>query len=167
MGVALLILDESVADHRVQTQIQRDSAVEKVTFQPTSEKTPNEKFLLQIIETSGELMAVLGKSVTLEEFEPVTSDKRQHWQIRLLDLQSPRLVPMQLGESEPNPIFAVYGLAHGVLPAEMAGQLQTFLCSGKVALMWRVLSRLLMQKWQFQRLSLAAYQLRQHIDYQN
>ncbi len=78
---------------------------------------------------------------------------------------------MELGESyaenHPNPIFAVYGLQHGNLPTETAVQLQRFLCSGEVALLARVLPRLIMQKWQFKRLNQAARQLRQELDSKN
>ncbi|EDN70218.1 membrane protein [Beggiatoa sp. PS] len=105
----------------------------------------------------------------LEEFEAdyQTGVDRVRWQIQLSATQPIQLLPMQVGENYPNPIFAVYGLAHGVLPDRIADQLQTFLCSGKVALMARVLPRLLMQKWQFERLDIAAYQLRQPMDSQN
>jgi hypothetical protein len=51
-------------------------------------------------------------------------------------------------ENDPNPIFAVYSLASGILPDEVADQLQTFLCSSQVSLMARVLPRLMRQKWQ-------------------
>jgi hypothetical protein len=169
MGVALLILDDSVATH----QIQCNTTDGTVTFKPATEKTPNEKILLKVEEGFGELMDLLKTPVTLEEFEPDyhPATDWNRWQIQLSSSQPPRLAPMQIGESYaeiyPNPIFAVYGLAHGILPTEVAEPLQTFLCSGKVALMWRVLSRLMMQKWQFKRLDIAAYQLRQEIDSQN
>jgi hypothetical protein len=165
MGVALLILDESVAAH----QIQCNTTDGTVTFKSVTEKTPNEKILLKVTDGFGELMDLLETPVTLEEFEP-DDHPATDWsslQIQLSSSQLPRLAPMQIGEIYPNPIFAVYGLAHGILPTEVAEQLQTFLCSGKVALMWRVLSRLMMQKWQFKRLDMAAYQLRQKIDSQN
>jgi hypothetical protein len=105
----------------------------------------------------------------LEEFEAdyQTGVDRVSWQIQLSETQPIQLLPMQVGENYSNPIFAVYGLAHGVLPDRITDQLQTFLCSGKVALMTRLLPRLLMQKWQFERLDIAAYQLRQPIDLQN
>ena len=163
MGVALLILDESVAAH----QIQCNTTAGTVTFKPVTEKTPSEKILLKVKEGFGELIS-LKTPVTLEEFEaeyhPATD--WNSWQIQLSASQ-PSLAPMQVGENYPNPIFAVYGLAHGSLPTEAAEQLQTFLCSGKVALMARVLPRLLMQKWQFKRLDIAAAQLRQRLDSKN
>jgi hypothetical protein len=162
MGVALLILDESVAAH----QIQCNTTDGTVTFKQVTEKTPNEKILLKV--THGELMNSLKTPVTLEEFEPnIHPTTDSNWQIQLSSSQPPCLAPMQVGEIYPNPVFAVFGLAHGILPTEVAEQLQTFLCSGKVALMWRVLSRLMMQKWQFKRLDMAAYQLRQRLDLKN
>ncbi len=165
MGVALLILDESVAIHEIQCQTTEGSVI----YKPVTDKTPNEKILFKIQDDFGELMDVLKTPVTLEAFEPEyqPASDWNNWQIQLSASQGPCLAPMQVGEMYSNPIFAVYGLAHGVLPDEVAVQLQTFLCSGKVALMWRLLSRLLMQKWQFERLDLAAYQLRQQLDLKN
>jgi len=165
-GVALLILDESIsAAHQIQCQTITGTA----TFKPATEKTPNEKILLKVTDGFGELINSLKNPVTLEEFEADYQPgvERISWQIQLSATQPIQLLPMQVGENYPNPIFAVYGLAHGVLPDEAADQLQTFLCSSKVALMWRILSRLIMQKWQFERLDIAAYQLRQPMDSQN
>jgi len=165
MGVALLILDESVATHEIQCNTTEGSVI----YKAVTDKTPNEKILFKIQDDFGELMDVLKTPVTLEAFEPDyhPASDWSNWQIQLSASQRPSLAQMQVGEMYPNPIFAVYGLAHGVLPDEVAVQLQTFLCSGKVALMWRVLSRLMMQKWQFERLDMAAYQLRQRLDLKN
>jgi hypothetical protein len=165
MGVALLILDESISAVH---QIQCDTITGTATFKPATKKTPNEKILLKVKEGFGELIS-FKTPVTLEEFEAdyQTGVVRINWQIQFSETQPIQLLPMQVDESCPNPIFAVYGLAHGVLPDEAADQLQTFLCSGKVALMWRILARLMMQKWQFERLDIAAYQLRQPLDSQN
>ena len=153
MGVALLILDESItAAHQIQCQTTTGTAI----FQPVTLKIPNEKILLTVTGTP------LNNPVTLEAFEAELDEGP--WQIQLPAIQ---LQPMQNGENYPNPVFAVYGLAHGVLPDAVADQLQQFLCSGQAALMWHILSRLLMQKWQFQRLDLAANILRQRLDAKN
>jgi len=166
MGVALLILDESIsAAHQIECHTITGAA----TFKSATEKTPNEKILLKVIHGFGEQMDSLKTPVTLEEFEPDYQTGVDHirWQIQLSETQPIQLLPMQVDESSPNPIFAVYGLAHGLLPDEAAEQLQIFLCSGKVALMARVLPRLIMQKWQVERLDIAAYQLRQPMDLKN
>jgi hypothetical protein len=163
MGVALLILDESIsAAHRIQCQTDEG----RVIFQPVADKTPSEKILLTVTAP------MLQTPVTLEEFEPHYDPPTdwEHWQIELSAAQL-NLVPMQpnknYAEDDPNPIFTVYGLAHGMLPDEVADQLQTFLCSSQVSLMARLLPRLMMQKWQFKRLDIAAYQIRQQLDLQN
>jgi hypothetical protein len=160
IGMALLILDESVATHQVQCHYPAGT----VTFKPTTDKIPNEKILLTV--TSEELHDTL--PATLEEFEPEfqpTTDW-DNWQLQFSS-QTFHLTPMKIGEQYPNPVFTVYGLAHGILPDKAAEQLQSFLCSGKVALMWQVLSRLIMQKWQFKRLDMAAYEFRKRLDVEN
>ncbi|MDM8566830.1 hypothetical protein QUF74_14400 [Candidatus Halobeggiatoa sp. HSG11] len=162
MGVALLIMNETVKEYKVSC----NTNIGKVTFQPaTDNKTPNEKFLLKI--ASNELREI--PPATLEEFEPEYQPTTNcyNWQIKISSSQPLNLAPMELGENHHNPIFAVYGLAHGHLPSTAANQLQNFLCSGDVALMWQVLTRLIMQKWQFERLDIAASELRQQLDSKN
>ncbi|MCK5719610.1 MAG: hypothetical protein KAH84_06630 [Thiomargarita sp.] len=158
MGVTLLIMDDSVTVH----QIQCNTSTGATIFKPTTEKVPDEKILLKVTDKLGTIRT----PVTLEEFEPnnYSINEKSNWQIQLSSSQTPCLIPMQVGENYPNPIFAVYGLAHSILPDEVAEQLQIFLCSDKVALIWRIFARLMMQKWQFQRLDIAAYQLRQQLD---
>ena len=165
MGLALLILDESVAKH----QIQCNTTEGTVTFKPSTTKTSSEKILLKVTDGLGELIDTL-EPVTLEEFTPEykPATYQHNWQIQLSANQQIQLIPMQLGENYPNPIFAVYGLAHSNLPPEAANQLQDFLCgNSQVTLMWHILPRLLMQKWQFKRLDIAAYQLRRELDSKN
>ncbi|MDM8568326.1 hypothetical protein QUF50_02185 [Thiotrichales bacterium HSG1] len=160
IGVALLILDETVNKYKISCK----TNIGTVTFQPAiNYKTPNEKFLLKI--ASNELKEI--PPATLEEFEPQYQPITNcyNWQIKISTPIS--LKPMELGENHHNPIFAVYGLAHGNLPSEAADQLQNFLCSGDVALMWQVLTRLIMQKWQFERFDMTAAKLRQQLDSKN
>lgn len=166
MGVAMLIMDDSLDDH----QIKLSTNFGEMLFKPSTSKTPSEKLLLKITDTSGELIKEMNKPAIFKEFE------RQHdpatawdsWQIQLDVRQPPFLTLMQVGENHPNPVFAVYGLAHGV--PELAiwpSQLRAFLCQSLVAVMARILPRLIMQKWQFQRLNIAAHQLRQWLDTKN
>jgi len=168
MGVALLIMDDSLDDH----QIKLNTNFGEMIFKPSTSKTPSEKLLLKITEASGELMEEMNKPAIFEEFE------RQHdpstaldsWQIQLDVTQPPFLTLMQAGENHPNPVFIVYGLAHGRLPDEAVwpSQLRAFLCqSPAAAVMARILPRLILQKWQFQRLNMAARHLRQWLDTKN
>jgi hypothetical protein len=164
MGVALLIMDETTKAH----QISLSTPDGKVTFKPPTQKTPSEKRLLSVTEAF-DIIDTMKAPATLEEFEP-ESRFLDNWQIQLDTTQPPLLASMQPGENYPNPVFAVYGLAHGELPDEAADwpyQLQAFLCSGKAAVFARVLPRLIMQKWQFKRLDIAARQLRQQLDTTN
>ncbi|RKZ91881.1 MAG: hypothetical protein DRR19_05980 [Candidatus Parabeggiatoa sp. nov. 1] len=130
MGVAMLIMDETLDAH----QISFDTTEGKVTFKPSTQKTPAEKILLKVTDKFGELTDSLKTPATVEEFQPVHHPAAmEHWQIQLDPTQPPQLALMQVGEIHPNPVFAVYGLAHGILPtaADWPHQLQGFLCSGK------------------------------------
>jgi len=167
MGVAVLIMDETIEAH----QISLSTTDGKVTFKPSTQKTPSEKILLNVTEPVG-IIDTMKVPATLEEFEPEhrPATTLDSWQIQLDTTQPPFLTSMQPGETYPNPVFAVYGLAHGELPDEAADwphQLQAFLCSGKAAVFARVLPRLIMQKWQFKRLDIAARQLRQRLEAKN
>jgi hypothetical protein len=87
----------------------------------------NEKILLKVTDGFGELIDRLETPVTLEEFEPEyqpTTDFSS-WQIQFSstsahtedkeELREVYLALMSIGEIYPNPVFAVYGLAHGVV----------------------------------------------------
>jgi hypothetical protein len=76
MGVALLILDESIsAAHQIQCHTITGTA----TFKPAAEKTSNEKILLKATDGLGELMDSLKTPVTLEELEP-DYEPTTHWE---------------------------------------------------------------------------------------
>jgi len=159
MGVALLIMDETVDTHQVKIGT---ATGDLVIFQSAPHKTTAEKILLQIEENQEH---VLPKPVTFEEFE--LDQSQTTWQIQLSSLHPPRLTPMTIGEKPQNPVFAVYGLAHGRLEDECADQLQSFLCSGTTAVFARLLPRLLMQKWQYTRINEDAHHGRTQLDKKN
>jgi len=159
MGVALLIMDETVDSHRVKI----GTTTGEVIFQSSPHQTAAEKILLQVEENQDH---VLPKPVTFEEW--VELDQSQTaWQIQLSSYHPPRLIPMQIGEAPQNPVFAVYGLAHGQLEDDCANQLQNFLCSGSTAVFARLLPRLLMQKWQYTRINEDAHHFRTQLDRKN
>jgi hypothetical protein len=160
MGVALLIMDETVDTHQIKIGTTTGATV---IFQSAPHKTAAEKILLQIEENQDH---VLPKPVTFEEW--VELDQTQvAWQIQLSSLHPPRLTPIQVGEAPQNPVFAVYGLAHGRLEDDCATQLQNFLCSGTTAVFARLLPRLLMQKWQYTRINEDAHHFRTRLDNKN
>ncbi len=160
MGVALLIMDETVDTHQIKIGTTTGNPV---IFQSSPHQTTVEKTLLHVEENQDH---VLPKPVTFEEL--VELDRSQTaWQIQLSSSHPPRLTPMTIGEKPQNPVFAVYGLAHGRLEDECADQLQSFLCSGSTAVFARLIPRLLMQKWQYTRINEDAHHFRTRLDLKN
>ena len=163
MGVALLINDARLDSHKI-TALLRGS-VNPVVFQP-------EMGLFQVNYTSPDNEEMTA-SASLTLFEPQSQDIQQgkHWQLQL-DLPVPQLAPIDMAKNSanptiaPNPIFAVYGLAHGDLDKmgdKTAQALQDFLINDEPAVLMRVLPRLLIRQWQFTRMDFAALQVRQHL----
>ncbi len=91
MGVALLILDESVAAHQIECVITDGT----VSFKPSTKKTSSEKILLKVLHkkirikiTDGVKKYINGLEeapVTLEEFVPEyqPATNQHNWQIQL------------------------------------------------------------------------------------
>jgi len=157
-GVALVILDdgESVARHSVHvTSSAQDFPLLRFV------KPPSMEFLFRIGKT-GE-----SKKACLHQFVPMTSNgrvSRKNLQLRLSP--TPQLVPFELGELQPNPVFSVYGLSYGgggqwkdaveqVLVQKSLGN--------KPSLLATVFARLIMGQWQFQRMDEEARELRQTV----
>lgn len=170
MGVALVIMDETVEPH----QIKLNTTEGEIIFKPSQYKTPTEKYLLQVEEVVPNGLhnkECMSKPAHLEEFEiDKPTNDLEDWQIQLSSTQAPCLKPVQEGENQPNPVFSVYGLAHGKLEpvdADWPDQLQAFLCSGKTSVLVYVMLRLIMQKWQFMRLHFDGVQLRKNVDLKN
>lgn len=165
MGVSLVIMDETLEHH----QIKLNTVQGEVIFKPSVDKTPSEKFLLQVHNEK-----CMPKSAHFEEFE-IDGQKKslKYWHIQLSSTQPPRLKPIEDGENKPNPVFCVYGLAHGKLdPVESvdvnwADQLHMFLCGGKSKVLVYVILRLMVEKWQFTRLYFDAVQFRKCLDLKN
>ncbi len=166
-GVSLLIMDETV-DEDIH-QIRLNTTLGEVVFKSVAE-LPSKKILLKVIGEAADMPIT-----QIEEFKPecgFVSDTK-HWQIKLSTTQPIELVPMRPEEDSPNSVLSVYALAHGVLPDYLSDeqgwgkQLHYFLCSGKAAVMMRILPRLMMQQWQFKRIDLAADKLRKKLDVKN
>jgi hypothetical protein len=171
LGVVLLISDARLESHSVTVSLRgvADSRVNKVVFKPDS-------WLFQVIHTPPENSGVeqMPTPAILARFEPhfqaIQQDK--HWQLRL-DLYTPQLAPLDMTPNTANPIiaanpiFAVYGLAHGELhdtgDATWPQELQNFLIGREPALVVRILPRLIVRQWQFTQLDFAARQVRQHL----
>jgi hypothetical protein len=146
MGVALLINDARLDSHKITASL-RGSA-NPVVFQPEIE-------LFQVNYTSPDNEEMTA-SANLTLFEPQSQDIQQgkHWQLQL-DLPVPQLAPIDMAKNSanptiaPNPIFAVYGLAHGDLDKmgdKTAQALQDFLINDEPAVLMRVLPRLLIRQ---------------------
>ncbi len=147
-----------------------DSAVSQVDFIPDTwllyvDHTPHEDSPFERMPEP----AILARFEA--QFQHIQQDK--HWQL-LLDLPIPQLAPMEIASNSsnpslaPNPIFAVYGVAHGeVIPhageEEWLYQLQDFLVGQGQALLIRLLPRLLVREWQFMRMDLAANLVRKYL----
>ncbi len=163
IGVALLINDAHLDSHTITASLR--STINQVDFKP-------EIGLFQVNYTPPDNKGVAAPAI-LTLFEPQFQAIQQgkHWQLQL-DLPVPQLVPIEMTKNSanptiaPNPIFAVYGLAHGDL--EQIGEtttqaLQDFLINDDPAVLVRVLPRLLIRQWQFTRMDFAAIQVRQHL----
>ena len=164
MGVALLINDARLDSHTITASL-RGSA-NRVVFRP-------EIGLFQVSYAPPDDNEGVAATAILTLFEPQFQAIQQskYWQIQL-DLPVPQLVPIEMAKNSanptiaPNPIFAVYGLAHGDLDEigePTAQALQDFLINDEPAVLVRVLPRLLIRQWQFTRMDYAAIQARQHL----
>lgn len=173
MGVSLVIMDETLEHH----QIKLNTDQGEVIFKPSVDKTPTEKFLLQVEDVvSDDLHSkkCMPKPAHFEEFEiEKQTNSLKNWHIQLSSTQPPCLKPIVDGENQPNPVFSVYGLAHGKLEpvesvdADWADQLQAFLCGGKSKVLVYVILRLMIEKWQFTRLYFDGVQFRKCLDLEN
>jgi hypothetical protein len=160
LGVALLINDASLESHRITVPLRTsgDSTVSQVVFIPDT-------WLLHVVHTPPEDSSFgrMPEPAILAQFEPqflpIQQDK--YWQL-LLELPIPQLAPMEIAAntSNPslaaNPVFAVYGIAHG----------EAMLNTNEwplPALLVRLLPRLLMREWQFLRMDLAARQVLKYL----
>ncbi|MDM8561448.1 hypothetical protein [Candidatus Parabeggiatoa sp. HSG14] len=169
IGVALLIRDSDLESCTITLPLRGtgNSTANQVAFEPNM-------WLLQVIHTSFEKepLEQITTPAIFAHFQPQFQKIQQnnHWQLRL-DLHIPQLAPMDISENiadfnfAPNPVFAVYGLAHGdyVGDGEWLQHLQGFLLEDEPALLVRVLPRLLMHEWQFTRMDLAAIFIRKHL----
>lgn len=162
MGVSLVIMDETLEHH----QIKLNTDQGEVIFKPSVDKTPTEKFLLQVHNKK-----CMPKPAHFEEFEIDRQKKSlKYWHIKLSSTQLPCLKPIVDGENQPNPVFCVYGLAHGKLETvdvNWADQLQAFLFGGKSKVLVYVILRLMVEKWQFTRLYFDGVQFRKCLDLKN
>ncbi len=160
LGVALLIADEQLDSHTITLSFKGPGGADRVRFKPG-------RSLLQIDSEENGFEG--GAFVRFEPCYRLPSTK-QHWQLQL-DVAMPYLAPMAISKNTPkphfapNPVFAVYGLAHGALPEKETWpkQLQDFLVGGGEALLVRILPRLLIRQWQFTRMDLAARLVRQYL----
>ncbi len=160
MGVALLINDARVNSHKITASLR--GTANQVVFKP-------DIGLFQVNYTPPDNKGIAATAI-LNIFEPQFQaiQEDQHWQLQL-DLPVPQLVPIEMTKNSanptiaPNPIFAVYGLAHGDLEEIGEKALQDFLISDEPAILVRVLPRLLIRQWQLTRMDFAAIQVRQHL----
>lgn len=113
LGVALLILDDALQRHHNTIALdlyENPNRVGRVVF------NAEEKILFNIRDT----MAIMPQVATFYRFRPALDGqmrKPENWSLRL-DKPSPYLLQIQpLSDSHPefrnNPVFAVYGIAHG------------------------------------------------------
>lgn len=170
LGVALLINDTHLESHTVMVPFKEpdDSIATQVIFKPDT-------WLLQITHTPDNsdseqkpIQALLAQFKA--QFQVIPQAK--HWQIQL-DSSIPHLAPMVISQDTANPdfasnpIFAVYGLAHGDLQtAEETSwpqTLQDFLVRNEPAVLVRTLPRLLLREWQLTRMDFAALLVRQYL----
>ncbi|RKZ51698.1 MAG: hypothetical protein DRR16_31305 [Candidatus Parabeggiatoa sp. nov. 3] len=164
LGVALLIADVRLDSHTITLSFKGPGGADRVRFKPG-------RSLLQIDSQENGFEG--GAFVRFEPHYRLPSTK-QHWQLQL-DVAMPYLAPMAISANTPkphfapNPVFAVYGLAHGALPENETWpkQLQDFLVGGGEALLVRLLPRLLIRQWQFTRMDLAARLVRQYLQAQS
>ncbi|HDN26303.1 MAG TPA: hypothetical protein ENG03_04275 [Thioploca sp.] len=158
LGVALLINDASIKSHAVTVPVTGHNAM---VFKP-------DDWLLEVVDTEDSAVDKMPAPAALYRFESQLRSRRQnqHWQLRL-DLPIPQLAPLDMMTESANPVFAVYGLAHGDLhnvgAATWPEQLQDFLSGGEPALIVYMLPRLLVRKWQFTRMDLAALTMRKQL----
>jgi len=170
LGVALLINDAQLESHRITMPLRSpgDRAVSQVAFIPDTwllyvDHTPPEDSPFERMPEP----AILARFEA--QFQHIQQDK--HWQL-LLDLPIPQLAPMEIAANTnhpaQNPIFAVYGVAHGdVMPdtdeEDWPHQLPDFLVGQGPALLVRLLPRLLVREWQFIRMDFAARKVRKYL----
>ncbi len=163
LGVALLIADTQVESYSIAMPLHDNNAADQVVFKPGAD-------LLGVIHQPKHRDAA-----KLVRFEPARRrNSKIHWQLRF-DAATPYLAPMDMTTDTPNPhfaanpVFAIYGLAHGDLPKaeEWPRQLQDFLLGGDGAVLVRVLPRLLIRQWQFSRMDSAARLVRKYLHQQS
>ncbi len=165
LGVALLIADAQLDSYTITMPLQGSSAADHVVFKPGRD-------LLGVIHQlpKDSDAARMPAPARFARFESVRRRKFVHWQLRL-DAAIPHLAPMDMTNDTPiphfaaNPVFAIYGLAHGELPEaeDWPQQLQVFLLGGEDAVLVRVLPRLLIRQWQFSRMDSVASLVRQYL----
>jgi hypothetical protein len=165
LGVALLIADAQLDSYTITMPLQGSRTADHVVFKPGQD-------LLGVVHQlpKDSDAARMPAPAMFARFESARRRKFVHWQLRL-DAAKPHLAPMDMPtdtanpQVAANPVFAIYGLAHGELPEAEAWpqQLQAFLLGGDAAVLVRVLPRLLIRQWQFSRMDLAASLVRLYL----
>jgi len=166
LGVALLIADTKIDSYAINMPLHGSNAADQIVFKPGPD-------LLGVIHQLPEHSdaARMPAPARFVRFEPA---RRRNSPLKLqlrFEAATPYLAPMDMTADTPNPhfaanpVFAIYGLAHGDLPKteDWPRQLQDFLLSGDAAVLVRVLPRLLVRQWQFSRMDLAARLVRQYL----
>jgi hypothetical protein len=160
LGVALLIADEQLDSHSISLSFKGTAAADRVRFRPGP----------HMLDIQSEEKGFDGGAFVRFDPHYRLPSTKQHWQIQL-EGAMPYLAPMAISTNtpkphfSPNPVFAVYGLAHGALPENVIWpkQFQDFLVGSGEALLVHLLPRLLTRQWQFTRMDFAARSVRQHL----
>jgi len=169
LGVIMLICDaelKNLEQYKISVPLQKGGNIpDEAVFQLVPEDDP-EHCLLKISHhlPDNSRAIAMPEPAVFTAFRP--SSSILHCQLKIDTAGSVGLIPME-GENAANPVFLVYGLAHGnVVEAEEQGakwhdELQNFLV-GKGAAVWvRMIPHLLIRQWQFARIDAASRDLRQ------
>jgi hypothetical protein len=170
LGVIMLICDaelENLEQYKISVPLQKAGNIpDEAVFQLVPEDDP-EHCLLKISHhppDNSRAITMPGPAV-FTAFR--TTSSTLHCQLKIdtsVDTAGVRLIPMEGGNAA-NPVFSVYGLAHGnVAEAEEQGatwhnELQDFL-EGKLV---RMIPHLLIRQWQFARIDAKSIRLRQRL----
>jgi len=171
LGVIMLICDaelKNLEQYKISVPLQKGGNIpDEAVFQLVPEDDP-EHCLLKVSHHLPDNSRTINmpEPAVFTAFRP--SSSILHCQLKIDTAGSVGLIPME-GENAANPVFLVYGLAHGnVVEAEEQGakwhdELQDFL-EGKGAAVWvRMIPHLLIRQWQFARIDADARSLRQRL----
>lgn len=167
LGIAMLICDADMSDlakHKVRIPLEGKGHIvpDEAVFELVPENSSGRE-LLKVFHEPDDGSEQMPGPACLTAFRPQFSTR--HYRIEPGSSDS-RLVPMQTVPDAPNPVFEVYGLAHGdVIRAEARKaawpcELQNFMEGEDAALLVRILPHLITRRWQFSRMDMAAHDMR-------